>query len=94
MQNSNTSTSDNKTLKVFAMSDCEWWADYTMDEAVRAYSANSGFHYACEGDYPIELSDDELKTKMIVDEAGGEVSYCDALQKISSPQMFHCDAKE
>jgi len=60
-----------KKLKVYKINDCDWWCDYSLEEAMNHYREELG--YTSEDDEfifddPHELTDDELNKYQFVDD--------------------------
>lgn len=57
-------------IKIFAVSDEEWWAGDTAEATMNAFAMNCGYsieevsQIRDEG-YPVELTDEELQTNLI-----------------------------
>ena len=67
-------------MKIFAITDCEWWAGETLEESVADYSKQTGIspEDSSFGE-PYELTDEEMDSMVFTDDDGQKRSFRDQL---------------
>lgn len=68
-------------IKVFRLNDCDWWADLSLEDAIKNYLNETGVSTEDGIEGPYELSDEEMKTLIHSGEegAGPCMSFIDRL---------------
>jgi hypothetical protein len=66
-----------KELKIYCMNDCDYWLDYSLDEAKKNYCELCG-EIDDNVDEAFELSDDQLDTLCYTVPQDEKPSYCEA----------------
>jgi len=68
-------------IKVFKLNYCDWWADYSLEQAIENYLNETGVSYEDGIEDPRELSDDEMKFLIHSGEdgLGPKMSFIDRL---------------
>lgn len=79
MQNSNTNT-ENRQASVYKMNDCDWWCDYSIEEAKANYIKFAGQYMLEESDGIFKLTDQELNKYKYRTENDTTISFKEELK--------------
>lgn len=80
-------------IKIFKLNDCDWWADTSLEEAIKNYLNETGMSHEDGIEDPYELSDDEMKNIIHSGEdgAGPRMAFIDRLlMDIAEGMKFPC----
>ena len=84
-----------KDLKVFQMNDCDWWADYSKEEARKNYLETLGEKDLSDpegyidNDFFDALSDKTLgKLFFRADDGNEKITFGERLNQLDKPQFF------
>lgn len=81
-----------KKLKVFLMEEGEWWADYNSEDAIENYEGFTGNDFDSKnGEYPEQLSEQQMKDMVVEDEEEGKVIFSDYLKRFTKADYFATD---
>jgi len=77
-----------KKPKVYEMNDCDWWVDFSPEEARKNYS---DFVEGDDTDDPVELTEEDLSSLTFFSEESETITFKEQLEcMIKKGEVFPC----